>query len=378
MKTALKYDVAISVAEEDKEVAKQVAAALKQYKVRCYYYEEQAAESWGEYIINLTADAYGRRSRFVLMITSKHFIRKYWSNIERQIALANPRNEKPHILQLRLDETSIDGISIGMVYRDWQNNPQEIALLLKKKVRLRKLEELGRKAKTSLVIGTALTAIFLTYFFTKPKDRIRPGLGLVRQIEKVFIAGPSIVAINPQRQDTTYLGGGNSFYISNTEITVAQFLEYCNNQGKPFPPQPVYTYENSPIVNVTWQEANEYCQWAGGRLPSETEWEYAAGAALLVKYSGGNNAKKVGVYGRVKPACVGTKLANQFGLFDMTGNVAEWCSDWSDASNTWKSVRGGSYNSKINPVNELAITYRAREKPDSRQPYIGFRVVWDK
>jgi len=364
MKRAFKYDVAISVAEEDKAVARQIARALKKRGIRYYYYEEKAIESWGEYIINLTEDSFGRRSRYVLMITSKVFVQKYWSNIERQVALANPVPGKPHILQLRLDNTPVDGLSQHAVYRSWRNNPDEIADVIKKKVRLQQLAEIRRSAKYGLVLLALIAAGLYAYIEAVPEPRKRRQPAPVQFMEKMLVAGPATST--------------DSFYISNTEVTVAEYRAFCESRQKVFPPQLPSSYETSPVTNVTWYEAQAFCLWKGGRLPTEAEWEYAAGAGLPVTYSGGNNASKVAVYNRQKPGHVATKASNVYGLYDMTGNVAEWCDDWYDSSYRYKSVRGGAYSSRINPVNELDIRYRSKALPGSRSAKIGFRVAWDK
>lgn len=354
MRRMFTYDVAISVAEEDKHVAEQIAAALKKRDVRYYYYEEQAGKNWGKYIINLTVDSYGRYSRYVLMITSKTFIDKYWSTIERQMALAQLIPDQPHILQLRLDDTPVDGISKYVVYREWLNDPEDVAELLLQKIRAQRVVE-RRWVKYWLVLLVVIFSIGLIYLFSLPEspDIVDPVLK-----KKTLISSPS-----------------NTFYISNTEVTIADFRKFCEEQKMNFPPQFPSAFENGPVVNVTWYEAVAYCTWVHGRLPTEAEWEYAGGAGVPTKYSGGNNAGKVAIYNRKKPNWVASRESNAFGLYDMTGNVAEWCAD---SLATWRAVRGGAYNSKINPVNELAIAYRTRELPDARKPYIGFRVVWDK
>lgn len=191
----------------------------------------------------------------------------------------------------------------------------------------------------------------------------------------------------------------HAFRLSKTEVTVAQYRLFCKYTGRPMPGQPSGQWgENHPVVNVTWDDAVAYCQWVNGRLPREAEWEYAARAGGNALYSGGGNADNVAWHsgnagGRAHAA--GTKSPNAFGLFDMTGNVWEWCSDWygrkyysqSDAANpagpasgAEKVIRGGAYNSFINSAedgNQLRITYRNSEKPSARRSYIGFRVAWD-
>lgn len=372
MQRLFKYDVAISVAEEDKHVARRIAAELKKRRVRCYYYEE--SDNWGEHLINLTADSYGRRARYVLLITSEIFVSKYWANLERLTALANIAKGTPHILQLKLDETPIDGISRHVVYRRWENNPEEIAGIIQQKIRKQQRAYLRKAGR--IITGTLffVMAGLLVFYLSIPPQRSRAKDKPLQKTEKVLVAG------------TTHWINGNSlspvgidsFYISNTEVTIAQYRRFCESQGRNFPPQPPYSEEYGPVRNVTWYEAQDFCRWMDGRLPAEEEWEYAAGTGLATIYSGHNNAAQVAVYSRQKPVRVATKEPNAFGLFDMTGNVAEWCGNWSDSSRQWKAVRGGSYRSRISPVNELSIAYREKERPDARQPYIGFRVVWDK
>ena len=360
MKGPFKYDVAISVAEEDRAVADQIAEELKKQRIRYYYYVEKSAESWGRHIIDLTMDTFGRRARFVLMITSDTFLNKYWSGIEKLIALAKTKMGQPHILQLRLDDTVIDGISRHVVYQDWKNNPEEITRMLKEKIRVQKWIEWCKIGIITVCIGCSISVLLGLYILLTPTiiKKIFP----LKHMQQVLITGAGI----------------DSFYISNTEVTIAEYKKYCDSTGKPFPPQQPNVEGGAPVSNITWYEAVDFCKSRNGRLPTEKEWEYAAGAGLHTKYSGGNAAQKVAVNGPKKQAVVGSKNANAFNIYDMTGNVAEWCADWSDTSQQCKIVKGGSYESHISPINELELKYTTKADPNERHPTIGFRIAWNK
>ncbi len=148
-----------------------------------------------------------------------------------------------------------------------------------------------------------------------------------------------------------------------------------------------------PVVEVSWEGARAYCAHNGGRLPSEAEWEYAArGGAQsnMYLYSGGNTLDDVGWYSdnsNVELHKTGRKNPNELGLYDMSGNAVEWCSDWyqfdyyqfSGQDNPLgpdegelKILRGGSY--LLGP-NSHRNSDRAWIIPDTTDRTIGFRMV---
>ena len=160
----------------------------------------------------------------------------------------------------------------------------------------------------------------------------------------------------------------NGFYgnIKYIFLTVSTGL-YLN--GQEFVPR--NGGENRPVVNVTWEGATHFCRWMGGRLPTEWEWYWAADTTY--KYSGSNSARTVAWFsansnGHSYP--VGLKAANDYELYDMSGNVAEWCHNWYDS--TSKVYKGGHWNSKLY---NLTLRRRFHHPPDRAGNYLGFRVA---
>ena len=140
---------------------------------------------------------------------------------------------------------------------------------------------------------------------------------------------------------------------------------------------------DQPVVNVSWEYAIRYCQWLSEktgiehRLPTEAEWEYAASGGGKREYPWGDeeptperanySASKIG-----KTTPVGSYPPTPEGLFDMAGNVWEWCGDWYDKGEIYRVLRGGSFN--YGP-DYLRCANRVRYYPHFRYFYVGFRVV---
>jgi formylglycine-generating enzyme required for sulfatase activity len=180
----------------------------------------------------------------------------------------------------------------------------------------------------------------------------------------------------------------SSFFMDKTEVTQA---EYRKVMGKN--PSHFSGCDDCPVEQVSWYDANEYAKKVGKRLPTEAEWEYAARGGSKSKgytYSGSNDIDAVGWYIRnsnSKTHPVAQKQPNELGLYDMSGNVWEWCSDWySDSyyrsspkndpqgpnSGVFRVLRGGNW---YYYDNGCRVADRSWLAPDYRSSYNGFRLV---
>src|SRR5574344_652478 len=126
----------------------------------------------------------------------------------------------------------------------------------------------------------------------------------------------------------------STFEISKYEVTVADYRLFCIITNRTMPQEPPWGWvDDNPIVNITWQDAVDYASWMNCRLPTEAEWEYAAKGGRKSKgyiYSGSNNYNDVGwrcENSDKMTHSVGQKQPNELGIYDMSGNAWEWCSD---------------------------------------------------
>jgi len=126
------------------------------------------------------------------------------------------------------------------------------------------------------------------------------------------------------------------FWMGQRPVTVGAFRRYARATGKAMPTPPYFNAgwinQEMPIVNVSWGDAVAFCSWAGGRLPTEAEWEYAARAGSTEsRYGPIDDVAWYAKNSGHETHEVALKRANAFGLYDMLGNVWEWVNDWYDA-----------------------------------------------
>lgn len=169
-----------------------------------------------------------------------------------------------------------------------------------------------------------------------------------------------------------------SFYCDTKEVTVAQYRIFCMSTGRSMPSAPSWGWsDDNPIVRVSWNDATAYATWAGKRLPTEAEWEFAARGGKRMRYdrySGGDTIDDVAWYasnseGRTHD--VGTKSPNQLGLYDMSGNVLEWCSDWHEEGKS-RACRGGSWSDDYD-----SCRVHLRRGCTGKMVSVGFRCAAD-
>jgi formylglycine-generating enzyme required for sulfatase activity len=182
------------------------------------------------------------------------------------------------------------------------------------------------------------------------------------------------------------------FFMDRTEVTNAQYAEFIKATNRTAPSdweagKLAAGAENLPVVNVSWQDAQAYAAWAGKRLPTEAEWEYAARGQDTRQYPWGSNwdATKANTNetGLNRPVAVGSypTAANPLGLLDLAGNVWEWTAgevlsykDPQIALAPGKVIRGGAFYA---PKERATTTFRGFAPPDKHAVGIGFRCVKD-
>jgi sulfatase modifying factor 1 len=231
-----------------------------------------------------------------------------------------------------------------------------------------------------------------------------------------------------------------SFWIDRHEVTVAEFAKFVaatgyktdaekfgwsgafnlknvrweNTKGANWhhPDGPASeSVANEPVCQVSWNDAAAYAKWAGKRLPTEAEWEFAArGGLVQKKYSWGDDLRPNGKPaanwwqgnfpdrnteedGFLRRAPVESFPANDYGLFDMAGNVWEWCADWyandyyvnssgddphGPEQGSERVIRGGSWMCAENFCSNYRVAARSQAAPDSGMNNLGFRCVRDE
>lgn len=193
----------------------------------------------------------------------------------------------------------------------------------------------------------------------------------------------------------------DTFALGRYEVTFAEYVQFVNTTGRRLPHDAGWGRDNRPVMNVSWHDAIAYTEWLSKqtgkhyRLPTESEWKFAAWAGIETAYWWGDDIGYArancdgcgGEWGGNMTAPVGSFEPNHFGLYDTAGNVWEWVQDCSSQAEAFTADKewpieqcrervflGGAWNSK--PLG-LISSKRNGDGPELRYRYLGFRVARD-
>lgn len=281
-----------------------------------------------------------------------------------------------------------------------------------------------RSTYTYIAAGLVLMGLLTVYFLwiNPEKDslaKIDKPHPLPVQIDTVFVAGGIFEMGSKTGDEDEFLHSAvvNDFYITSTEITNRDYARFLNEVPKPDSSwinlnvkykqercRIIYSsgkyqveegYENYPVINVTYAGAQAFAQHYCMRLPTEAEWEYAArggryGKQSSFQFAGSDTVDLVAWHWGNSPGrlhAVKTKKPNQLGLYDLSGNVYEWCEDYyadnfyttpnrenplNKQPSQWRCVRGGNV---FFGAEFCRATNRGKWGPDVPSPGVGFRCV---
>ena len=270
-----------------------------------------------------------------------------------------------------------------------------------------------KKGKPWLISLVILTVVVIGAFFIINGSK-KAGMVFVKGGTFTMGSVSGYSSEKPEHQVTL-----DDFYIGKYEITNAEYCKFLNDRGNQEEDgdtwldiddddcnikknngkfKPKSGKQNHPVIEITWYGARAYCRWAGGRLPTEGEWEYAArggNKGIGYKYAGSDKIDDVAWYetnaedvGSSHPDYgthpVGKKKSNELGIYDMTGNVYEWCSDWygkyssksqsnptGPTTGSYRVLRGGSW---YDSASYCRVAFRRNRYPGISSYTIGFRL----
>lgn len=243
-----------------------------------------------------------------------------------------------------------------------------------------------------------LSTLVAFAFFTTARAQEKQFIQLVEIPAGSFYMGDDGRNSSPDEAPVHRVTISHSFRMGKTEVTNAQYEQFCPAHKSLRGKDNVSTEDDDAVVNVTYQDALDFCIWLSKkegktyRLPTEAEWEYACRAGTYTQFWTGDglpaSMQRNQVIARDYQAVslkVGQTPENGFGLCDMHGNVEEWCMDWygpyhsvcqtdptGPSDGLYRVTRGGSHHT---PTNYLRSANRMAMIPEDKHSLTGFRVV---
>ena len=379
----MKYDIYISYSSKDSVFVNELCCALDAYRQKMTYYigfrnEFDTPQEYFDRVSDIIAE-----SKVVLFVASDHSIADGWCKGELNCAT----NHGVRIYSYYISEAE----PLAVPSKTFSANTTSVDEFLGEMLLYIKPENSASKEKepqpspeskprSKKPLYWALVAVVLGFaawlvYRATPHD---PNINMIYVEGGTFLMGSVDVTLD-------------SYYIAETEVTQAQWKAVMGLN-------PSYRKGNNhPVENVSWDDAMEFCkklsELTGKKytLPTEAQWEYAARGGNKSKgytYSGSNNINdvawyKYNSYDQLHP--VKEKQPNELGLYDMSGNVKEWCLGWfgiySSSSQTnptgpesgsHRVLRGGHY---YGDAMWCEILYGSASYPFESYPGYGFRVV---
>lgn len=396
----------ISYAKEDKEVAKQIIEGVEKAGYKTWYYERDSLEFPGAPFIELVTEAITQCQAFILVI-SENSIKS--GPVDDEVIFAK-QNNKPFIPVL-----------YKITYNDFKSKKPSW-VFASRAVNVIDLTSIDTASMLQRILN-GFQKLGIQPSSTIKKEETKPSSELPKKIIVEDEAPMVLIPAGEFLMGDDYFGDAkvhpvslDAFYIDKYEVTNAQYKKFMDAKGHEAPAfwnDSNYNAPNQPVVGVTWEDAKAYAEWAGKRLPTEAEWEKAARGGFEGKKfvwgdewpppkGAGNFADETAgkVLGWLRiingyddgyayTAPVGSFKPNGYGLYDMAGNVWEWCEDQYDpeyyaespklnppgpSSGSACVLRGGSWYSHFRDY-YLRVAYRFHYVPSNTLNFVGFRCV---
>lgn len=392
------YDVFLSYSHKDKNIVYDLASRLKQDGIRVWL-DDWVIRPGDSIPIKIQHGL--EKSHTLLMCMSPAYFGSEWGMLEHHtILFRDPTNMHRRLIPLLIVDCTRPDIIAHLKYIDWRNSSDESYDKI-----LASCQKNDSELFSTLSSGVQLSI---------PKTFTSPSTG----IEFVLIpAGKFIMgSLSNTNKRGRHINAPvheviikNSFYMGKYQVTQNQWKTIMSNNPSHF------KGDNLPVEKVSWNDAQEFIKNLNKmgktnkyRLPSEAEWEYACRAGTTTAYSFGDDESKLEDYGwysgytdideweknedkilEGKTHPVGQKKPNQWDLYDMHGNVLEWCQDrwhnnyfgapfdgnaWEKGRGSVRVSRGGSWYS---PAGNCRSTTRFKRETLTFFPDNGFRVVRD-